>query len=272
MTFSITFANITHKNYKVMATIQSLSISQLHNEESFAFLQLVQTETQYLTDELTKPAVEQFKTNLADYDVALKDSATVPSASLVSERDAKRDFACNGLWRVANVTAAYHPDPDVRSVWQSILAILDKYGNPANLPQTEESGVIYNALQDLRALDADSRQVADADVWIDALGNAEELYLSAVQTRTAEEAARTNGIVKQTRTAAEASYRALVALVNALIGVNGIEAYETFVSHLNVLIDRQKTVLKTRATNAAKKSEGDSSSEATEDEATEGEA
>ena len=246
-----------------MAAIQKLDLTRLHTEEAFAFFQLVQSETQYLTDDLTKSSVEQFKTTVSDFDGALKESASVPSAALVSELDAKRDFACNGIFAMGRVMATYHPDSDVRATWQKAYDAMRKYGNPAELSQTEESGIIHNLLQDLNAIPTDELRYAGADVWIESLDSVESEFLAAVASRTVEEAARVNGIVKQTRQAAEAAYRTLVALVNALAGVNAAD-YADFISHLNVLIDRQKTVLKTRATLSAKKAESGASAETEE--------
>lgn len=73
--------------------------------------------------------------------------------------------------------------------------------------------------------------------------------------RTEEEAARQVGIVKESRQAADTAYRSLTGLVNALAVVNGDGAYATFIDRVNVLIERQKTVLKARATNNRKKEE-----------------
>ena len=61
--------------------------------------------------------------------------------------------------------------------------------------------------------------------------------------------------MKETRTAAEAAYRSLVDTVNALAMINGDANYATFIDHVNAVIDRQKAILRTRATNNAKKKE-----------------
>lgn len=238
-----------------MAIIQTLSVTQLRTEEVLAYFQLVQTETQYLTDELSQSAVIKFKTALTAFDAALTEFDIVTSASLVRERDAKRDFACNGLFQAGRVLSTYHPDLDFRNTWAEAYKQMMKYGNPVTLPQTQESGVIHNLLQDLLAIDEDRRKDSGLQLWIEELSSQENLFLAAVQKRTAEEAKRVNGIVKQTRTETETAYRQLISLVNALSEVNGTDTYATFISHMNVLIDNQKTVLKTRATNAAKKSD-----------------
>ncbi|KAA5430250.1 DUF6261 family protein, partial [Bacteroides cellulosilyticus] len=91
------------------------------------------------------------------------------------------------------------------------------------------------------------------DAWLTNLETCETAFLSAVSQRTEETAARQVGIVKEIRQTADNAYRSLVELVNALTVVNGEAPYATFIDHVNAIIDRQKTVLKARQTNAKKK-------------------
>ena len=118
--------------------------------------------------------------------------------------------------------------------------------------------MLHNLLQDLKALPQENRPKIAIDPWETDLETKETSFLAAVKTRTEEEAARLVGIVKQARLQADADYRAMVELVNALVLINGDAAYATFIDHVNALIDRQKTVLKTRKTvNAKKKGDSD---------------
>ena len=101
------------------------------------------------------------------------------------------------------------------------------------------------------------------DPWLNDLNAKEEAFLEAVAARNRSEASRAAriGQVKERRTAAESAYRTLVETVNALSILNGEADYEDFIDHVNAMIDRQKTVLKTRATNNAKKEEDAPASE-----------
>ena len=83
----------------------------------------------------------------------------------------------------------------------------------------------------------------------------EEAFLAAAAARTEADAARQVGIVKETRTAAEAAYRSLVDTVNALAMINGDTAYATFIDHVNAMIERQKAISKARSTRAKKEDE-----------------
>lgn len=71
--------------------------------------------------------------------------------------------------------------------------------------------------------------------------------------RTEEEAARQVGIVKEKILLVNEAYRKLIDTVNAMVLLNGEAKFVSFIDQMNILIDRQKTVLKARATNSAKK-------------------
>ena len=246
-----------------MKKIQPLTLNTLRVEESFGFLKLVSAETGLLKPEdrpeiemlaasPTDPAVDAFNASVEDFDQALKDPGTTPAATAASNADQLRDASYRGLVAYTKAMEAF-PEEAVALIATQVKALIDKYGNPTELPQTEESGVLHNLLQDLNALPQDKRTSLAIDPWINNLATNETNFLTAVKTRTEEEATRTVGIVKQARIAAEANYRSMVELVNALAMVNGDAQYATFIDHVNVLIDRQKTVLKTRKTVNAKK-------------------
>lgn len=239
-----------------MSKIQSLNLSVLRNEKAFGFLQQVQAETKHLADVTIESIVENFSVALEEFDKALKESEKLPSVALARECDTARDTAWSGLNAYCKAVATYHPDTDVKAAAQKAYDIVLKYGNPIRLPQTQESGVLHNLLQDLNALAAEDRTKTALDAWINHLSECENNFLAAVGERTVEEAARINGIVKQTRTATETAYRKLVEVVNALNGLLAESDYTTFIDHVNALIDRQKTILKTRSTISAKKEEG----------------
>lgn len=255
-----------------MKQIASFNIARLRVEEDFGFLKLVVAETDnLLSGEAGRPgelsmaasapatlttSVDTFKNAVDAFDDALKDSATVPSTALAAEADTARDNA----WRAANnylkaMTA--HPTESLRRAATEFKTLFDKYGDPTSLPQTEESGILHNLLQDLKAIDSSKRTSIAFDAWLTNLESCETSFLAAVSQRTEEEAARQVGIVKESRQTADTAYRSLAGLVNALAVVNGDEAYATFIDRVNVIIDRQKTVLKTRQTNGGRRKEED---------------
>ncbi len=251
--------------------IKKFSVSPLRVEEDFGFLKQVQAEAKACfsgsdsesPDEISvlaegrassalNASLGVFNGAVDEFDEALKESASLPSSSVASAADTERDSAWRGCNAYARAMTA-HPTEATRTAAFEVKALFDKYGDPTALPQTEESGVLHNLLQDLQAMPAEKRTALALDVWISDLEEKEKVFLAAVQQRTSEQASRVVGIVKQSRQKAEAAYDSLVDTVNALVLLEGEADYATFIDHVNVLIDRQKTVLKTRSTLNAKK-------------------
>lgn len=206
------------------------------------------------------PALTSAKNNFDDavvaFDGALKDSAGLSSSATASEADNLRDAS----WRSSNAYAkamTAHPTEATRLAAVEVKSLFEKYGDPTSLSQTEESGVLHNLIQDLKALDSSKLTAVAFSPWLTNMETCEKNYQAAVQVRTEEEASRTVGIVKQSRQTADEAYRSLTEMVNALCLVNGEAPYATFIDHVNVLIDRQKTVLKARSTKNAKKKDND---------------
>lgn len=254
-----------------MKKIQKFSTKRLRVEEDFGFLKLVQTEAKTCfaksdsesPDEINLLAVGAVSPLLTtalgtvdkaidEFDAALKESASSPSTKAASAADMERDSAWRGMITYVRAMTA-HPAEANRTIALEVKNLFDKYGDPTDKPQAEESGLLHNLIQDLQALPAEKRTALTLDVWITDLEAKEEAFLAAVKERTAEQSARMVGIVKQSRQKADEAYDRLVETVNALVLLEGEADYATFIEHVNVLIDRQKTVLKTRSTLNAKK-------------------
>lgn len=245
-----------------------MNIARLRTEECFGYLKQVVAETENLpiqeetetpsvvsvlstVDSVLKTKVDEFITSYDAFDDALKASSTNPATATATATDNARDAA----WRGANnyLTAMCdHPTAEVAANAAEAKSLFDKYGDPTKLAQTEESGILHNLLQDLEAFDSTKRTSLALDVWITDLQTKEEAFLAAAAERTEADAARQVGIVKTTRTAAEAAYRSLVDTLNALAMINGDTAYATFIDHVNAMIERQKAISKARSTRAKK--------------------
>lgn len=238
-----------------MKKIKTISLTSLRVEEDFGFQKLVLAETENLPGEETPSvqtaAVTAFETAFNAFDIALKASATNPATASATDADVERDQS----WRAANAyvkAMCSHPTADIANAASEAKSLFDKYGDPTSLAQTEESGILHNLLQDLEAFDSAKRTSLNLDVWITDLQEKEDAFLAAAAQRTEEDAARQVGIVKETRTAADAAYRSLVDTVNALAMIEGDVEYATFIDHVNAMIDRQKGILKARKTRGEK--------------------
>ena len=250
-----------------MKKITILNMTRLRTEESFGYLKQILAETSNLpleterpgglsvlaaTDTVLQAKVDEFTTAYNGFDTALKASATNPATATATAADESRDLSWRGINTYVKAMCA-HPTADIAAAAAEAKSLFDKYGDPTKLAQTEESGILHNLLQDLETFDSAKRTSLNLDVWITDLQTKEDAFLAAAAQRTEADAARQVGIVKETRTAAESAYRSLVDTVNALAMINGDTDYATFIDRVNAMIDRQKAILKTRATNNAKK-------------------
>lgn len=247
-----------------MKEVQDLRVTVLRVQEVFAFFLLVETEVIKVKPSEVGGDVPKavskilfFQQCLALFDEVLKEANSVPSALAVTEGDRRRDFA----WYIAYNYAKAMCDSPVeakRIAAAVILALFDKYGDPRKLPQTQESGILHNLIQDLE--DAETEVLAiDFQDWLDELKKSEKEFVAMVEQRTGERAARIKGIITQRRRETEAAYRDMIKAINAHYYTTEDGEYGALIDRLNVLISQQKTVLKTRSTNNAKKnnSEGE---------------
>lgn len=264
-----------------MTKIKKLALTRLHVEEDFGFQQLVVLETPRLnlgTDddggdedlpvvqsaldspfaEALKTKVEAFKTAHEKFDAALKDDTKLPSSAAVTQADEARDYAWRGLSNYVKVLLM-HPTAEVVALATSTKDILDKYGNPIDLSQTEESGVIHNALQELEAISEENQEKMNIELWIGRLRTENDKFVELVKQKAAEEAALNVGIIKQSRKEADNAYRSLVNMINMLVEVEGDENYKDFIAVVNKHIEKQQKTLKNR------ESRGDDDSDETDE-------
>lgn len=239
-----------------MKQIQKINLSALHNEEAFGFFSLVKEEMKSLPADPTegvaplKDVKVNFTTKLVTYDEVLESSGKLKSTGAVEKADAMADEA----WGATNMyvkALARHPDDMIRNAALPYAEVFEKYGNPTQMALNKELGVLQNLCTDLEALEDDT--MLNFGPWKEYLVETTGLLMDAMQAQADEKSQVQVGSVKQSRLEVESAYRDLVDKVNVVAAYEGDAAYATFIDHLNAMIDRQKVILKTRATNSKKK-------------------
>lgn len=233
--------------------IKILDVTRLRVEECFGFMKRIENETGLLTAETDKQMVADFIAAVTAFDDALKASQKNSKTAEVEAEDARVDAAWRTLTQLVKALTA-HPTDEIREAATEVYAIMQKYGDITGMAYNEEYGNLHNALQELKAIAEATQQMILIDALVAELETGYENFMIASSERDAEQAARQVGIVKEKRTACEAVYRSMVSRVNALVIVNGEDAYSDFIDKVNVIIDAAKTTLASRSTrNAAKK-------------------
>lgn len=238
-----------------MKQIQKINLSALHNEEAFGFFSLVKEEMKSLPadpEEGVAPLKDvkvNFTTKLVTYDEVLESSGKLKSTGAVEKADAMADEA----WGATNMyvkALARHPDDMIRNAALPYAEVFEKYGNPTQMALNKELGVLQNLCTDLEALEDDT--MLNFGPWKEYIVETTGLLMNAMQAQADEKSQVQVGSVKQSRLEVESAYRDLVDKVNVVAAYEGDAAYATFIDHLNAMIDRQKVILKTRATNSKK--------------------
>lgn len=239
-----------------MKQIQKINLSALHNEEAFGFFSLVKEEMKSLPADPTegvaplKDVKVNFTTKLVTYDEVLESSGKLKSTGAVEKADAMADEA----WGATNMyvkALARHPDDMIRNAALPYAEVFEKYGNPTQMALNKELGILQNLCTDLEALEDDT--MLNFRPWKEYIVETTGLLMAAMQAQADEKSQVQVGSVKQSRLEVESAYRDLVDKVNVVAAYEGDAAYATFIDHLNAMIDRQKVILKTRATNSKKK-------------------
>lgn len=238
-----------------MIKITEFSISRLHTEEDFGFQKRIEGETALLSLETDKPMVDAYIAALTAFDKSLKGSRCNSNSADLIHADELVDAAWMGL-KAQTTAMLRHPAEENRKAATETYELIRKYGNVSSMARNEEYGSIHNLLQDLNVLGEAKQKLIHIDEWVQELQTRYDEFRKIEDARDAEDAKRITGIIRQSRTEADAAFRTLVERVNALALVNGDEKYATFISHVNVIIDEAHSVLAARETRAGKKIAG----------------
>lgn len=105
-------------------------------------------------------------------------------------------------------------------------------------------------MQELTALPDDTITLLHLADWLAELSSAIARFQNARDMQTTEQSNYQVGLVKETRTAADAAYKQFVASINAFAIAFGETNYATFINQMNVMIADVQAELKARKTRA----------------------
>lgn len=229
-----------------MKQINEFNIARLRTDEDFGFHKRVENlAKECLTGETNQAVVAAYSAGVLAFDNALKQETKNSQTALLTEADAVADKRWVNLCAYGRALPG-HPTAEKAAIGAKIAHVISKYGSIAGLSYDEEYSLMYNAIQEFRAVGDDNLEAVDFTVWLDALEAAYTEFMNIRSAKVSEDAARTTGIVKTTRTAADAAYKELVKKVNALCIVLGEAGYANFIDRLNVMIADMKALLKAR--------------------------
>lgn len=219
---------------------------ELRNEEWFQFY----TEFKVLAEQHTPQALHiealfaTFTKLYADADEALETIRKSATTEQLTESDNIRDNLFRGFADAVK-SARNHFDPAKKEASRQIQIILDQYGNIARKPYDQETASIYNFVQDINAKAADVDLLGLAD-WIAQLDAENKNFEALMRNRYGEAASKSALRMKEVRLEADRLYRDILDRLDALMLLNGEEAYAPFVRELSVRVERYSNLLAQR--------------------------
>ncbi|MDR3195151.1 MAG: DUF6261 family protein [Tannerella sp.] len=178
-------------------------------------------------------------------DVALEILRRSDKTELIGGADGKRDHTFRGF---ADAVKSYlnHFNPEKRQAGVQLEIVFNHYGNVNRLPNDEETAAIYNLLQDVKTTHAPQIELLGLGEWVEELERDNLIFQALTEERNAEEATRSSLRMIEVRREGDAIYHQIVERLEALMVVNGDEAYTGFVHELNNLIKHYNNILASR--------------------------
>ena len=224
--------------------IKKTNINNLRNGAHFQF----HTEFKELVERIGADSIKieaQFNDYLSLYknvDDGLNKITKSAITRQIEEADKARDKIWSGLVEM-NKAATKHFDSGIREAAERLKILFDTYGNLAIKPLNEETSSIYNILQELEGKYAADAKIVGIEQWVAELKTCNNKLSNLMQERFEESASKSNIVLKTARAELDKSYNKITERLNALVIVEGIAGYETFIKTWNVVVDDYAAIL-----------------------------
>lgn len=233
--------------------INSLQTGILRNEEHYKFqLDVCALIDQFSAESLGIEALYPAYKKAVDAEASVLN--IVRGSTLTEElyeADMLRDTTFSGLLGTIR-SALNHFDPAMRASAQKLSLLFDAYGYLPNKPYDQETASIVQLVSELEDNYAADVSMLGLLSWVTELKNRNKTFDDLKNQRYSEQAVKPQQNLKQARYETDNFYRAIVKKINALIEVNGAQAYAGFVNELNQRIENFKRLLYQRKGRNAK--------------------
>lgn len=233
--------------------ILSINSVKLQNEEHFKF----QTDFRGLVETFTPATlgIEALYTAYLPFYINESEAIDVIRKSLVTDdlaiADVQRDTTFRGLLGTVK-SATNHFKPELQKSAERLQIVCDNYGNIALKPYEQETVAINQLVNDLQVSYASDIVALGLNEWVAELKAQNIAFDNLRKTRHTEDSSKTSLKMKIERSNVDEKYRAIVKRINALIEVNGLEAYSNFVGELNARINTYNNTIAQREGRNAK--------------------
>jgi len=236
--------------------ITKIDLTKLHNGEHYQF----QSEFQFLIAQ-TGAQVIHIETLFATFIPLFNNEAEALSLiqkSDITEQLHEVDMERNALFRGfsdAVKSACNHFIEAKSSAAKHFSILLEKYGNVAQKSYDQETADITNLVKEIVGTYLNDINLLGLMDWVSELNAKNQEFDTLMQKRYTQEADKTELRMKQVRTEVDAAYHDIVNQIDALILVNGSNAYQFFVHELNARVDKYNNIIAQRKGRNAKKAD-----------------
>ena len=234
--------------------IEKVKSEKLRNEEHFQF----QSEFNDLVIRFT-PGTLGIELAFAAYEPLYLNEKTaldvIRKSSLTSEiavSDHKRDSTYRGFCDTVK-GANNHFLPAKREAANRIQIAIDHYGNINTKTYDEQTAAINSLVEDLNKEYANDVATLGVEDWVAELQLNNNSFETLMDERYSTDAGKTQLKMKEVRVEVDTAYRNITERVDALVVVNGQEAYAPFVKELNERVEKYNNTLAQRKGRNGKK-------------------
>lgn len=227
--------------------ILRIDLSRLRNEEHFNFNE----ENNELILRFTVEALK-IQRYYTPYQVAFVnegEALNVIRESIftgpIADADHTRDVTTEGIKDMIEA-GLRHFKASVREAARRLKIVMDSFGDITTKPydqQTAATNKLIEVLETKHADDVTSLRIGD---WVNELKNNNQAVVALVGERYTDETEKPPLKMKAARKALDAAYRNVIKMIDALVFIEGSEAYEPFIGELNQRVEKYNIRLSQR--------------------------
>ena len=225
--------------------INTLYYKELRNEEFLGIHKNFVELTANITAEEILPSIEVYRTSVTEFANLIEVSVDESAACIASRLDKERNIAytaCKNFVKSIKLL----PDSEMQTIGSALWKLITENADPLKLNQDQSTGIYENLIAGFKNFGDASLTKCGFKPYLENLERKQAEYLTAVQTRNKELAAKETGVNKVYREKCLEAFNLVAALAIVRATVNKDDACTQFIKAVNNHIDQKKVQLKIR--------------------------
>jgi hypothetical protein len=231
--------------------IKKVGTSKLHGEEHFQFIKEFINEAE--AAEVPALVPNRFEELLELHnleDELLETVRKSPLTEKIEKADSERDSVFFGLKDVVKGMQS-HYNPRTREAATNLMIVFNTYGNVSHKNYAEETGLLYNFIQEMRDNHAQELTTLKVDDWIEKLDEINQTFSDLIMERTRKAGEKPKIPMKEIKARIDACYGDIVRCLEAQTILASDHKLEPFFNTINSNVDRYKNTIAQREGRAA---------------------